>query len=453
MTQDSMQLDDGSRIGVIGGGPAGSLFSIFVLDMAQRMGVNLQVDIYEPRDYSKPGPIGCNMCGGIISESLVQNLAAEGINLPTSVVQRGIDSYMLHMDVGDVQIDTPLQEKRIGAVYRGPGPRDIKEIKWGSFDGYLLDLAVQRGANVIQERVDEILWTNNHPEIKVRKGDPLPYDLTTVAIGVNAAARKLFNHLEIAYETPKTTKTFIQEFYLGEEKIAEILGSSMHVFLLDIPRLEFAAIIPKGDYVSVCLLGEDIDKELVTNFMETPQVRSCFPINWDFECKSCNCSPRINIAGSKRPYGDRIVFIGDSGVTRLYKDGIGAAYRTAKSAATTSVLHGVSADDFEKHYYPTCRKIENDNSIGKMMFIVTRQIQKRQFARRGVLKMTADEQTDKESIPRMSMVLWDMFTGSAPYKDIFIRTLNPLFWSRLLLNIGTTSFSRNGGSGSQPASE
>jgi len=33
----------------------------------------------------------------------------------------------------------------------------------------------------------------------------------------------------------------------------------MHVFLLDIPRLEFAAIIPKGDYATVCLLGEDIE--------------------------------------------------------------------------------------------------------------------------------------------------------------------------------------------------
>jgi hypothetical protein len=199
----------------------------------------------------------------------------------------------------------------------------------------------------------------------------------------------------------------------------------------------------------MCLLGEDIDKELVTNFMETPQVKSCFPVGWDFECKSCNCSPRINIAGSKRPFGDRIVFIGDSGVTRLYKDGIGAAYRTAKSAATTSVLHGVSAGEFEEHYYPTCRKIENDNSIGKLMFIVTRQIQKRRFARRGVLKMTSAEQSHKESTPRMSMVLWDMFTGSAPYREIFIRTLHPLFWSRFLLDIGTATISSNSKNGSE----
>ena len=83
-------LDSGSRVAVIGGGPAGSFFSFYILDMAERMGIDIQVDVYEPRDFSKPAPQGCNMCGGIISETLVQNLAADGINLPPTVVQRGM---------------------------------------------------------------------------------------------------------------------------------------------------------------------------------------------------------------------------------------------------------------------------------------------------------------------------------------------------------------------------
>src|SRR3990170_2606668 len=74
----SLKLDSGSRVAVIGGGPAGSFFSYFLLDMARRLGIELQLDIYEPRDFSLPGPTGCNMCGGIVSESLVQALAIEG---------------------------------------------------------------------------------------------------------------------------------------------------------------------------------------------------------------------------------------------------------------------------------------------------------------------------------------------------------------------------------------
>src|SRR5512134_1353206 len=91
--QESLILDDGSRIGIVGGGPAGSLFAYFLLQMAERIGLKLSVDIYERRDFSVSGPAGCNMCGGVISESLVQALSVEGINLPADVVQRGIDSF------------------------------------------------------------------------------------------------------------------------------------------------------------------------------------------------------------------------------------------------------------------------------------------------------------------------------------------------------------------------
>ena len=103
----SPKLEDGSKVAVMGAGPAGSFFAYFLLDMAQRVGMSLEVDLYEPRDFSRPGPSGCNMDAGIISESLVQHLAAEGINLPSAVIQQGIDSYVLHMDVGSVRIDTP----------------------------------------------------------------------------------------------------------------------------------------------------------------------------------------------------------------------------------------------------------------------------------------------------------------------------------------------------------
>ncbi|HUV27568.1 MAG TPA: cyclic nucleotide-binding domain-containing protein [Anaerolineales bacterium] len=44
MVDKELQLDDGSRVGVIGGGPAGSFFSIFLLDLAERMGMDIQGD-------------------------------------------------------------------------------------------------------------------------------------------------------------------------------------------------------------------------------------------------------------------------------------------------------------------------------------------------------------------------------------------------------------------------
>ena len=240
----SLKIDNGSQIAVVGGGPAGSFFCYFLLDMAERVGIDVHVDIYERQDFSRLGPAGCNHCGGIVSESLVQILSAEGINIPSKVLQRGIDSYVLHMDVGSVRIETPLKEKRIAAVYRGAGPLGTKEIKWGSFDGFLQELTVKKGAQLICDRVENINFDADRPLITTRSGISKTYDLIVGAVGVNTTSLKLFKDLDFGYQTPKTTKTFICELFLGHEIVQEYFGSSMHVFLLNIPRLEFAALIP-----------------------------------------------------------------------------------------------------------------------------------------------------------------------------------------------------------------
>jgi flavin-dependent dehydrogenase len=433
-----IELEDGSRVAVIGGGPAGSFFCYFFLDLAERAGRNVEVDMYEPRDFSGLGPIACNMCGGIISESLVQNLAAEGINLPSTVVQRGIDSYVLHEDVGSVRIDTPLHEKRIGAVHRASGPRDLKEKRWRSFDGFLQECAVGKGANLIRERVDAVTWEDDRLRIKTKDGSPETYDLFVVAVGANSTTLKRFQDLPIEYKPPQTTKTFLREYRLGGPVMSECLGSSMHVFLLDIPGLEFAAIIPKGDYASVCLLGDEIDRSLLKNFLNSPEVKGCMPPDWQPDDAGCQCSPRIVVRGATQPFADRIVFIGDAGVTRLYKDGIGAAYRTAKAAATTAIFEGVSSEDFNRHYWPTCRTIERDNGIGKFVFAVTRQIQKRRYARRALYRMVVSEQKKEGKSRDMSMVMWDLFTGSAPYSEILRRMVGVGFLIRLFWNTASS---------------
>jgi hypothetical protein len=133
-----------------------------------------------------------------------------------------------------------------------------------------------------------------------------------------------------------------------------------------------------------------------------------------------------------------MVFIGDCGVTRLYKDGIGAAYRTAKAAATTAVFEGISAEDFRRYFWPACQAISTDNTIGKAIFSVTRQIQRSRLARRAVLRMCESEQGQEGRHRRMSMVLWDMFTGSAPYRDILMRALHPAFLLRFLWGLASS---------------
>ena len=441
-TTTGITLGDDARIAVIGGGPAGSFFSYFVLDMAARLGIKIHVDIFEPRDFDIAGPAGCNMCAGVLHESLVQTLAVEGISLPTTVVQRAMDSNMLHMGEGNVRIETPRHEKRIAATFRGIGPRDLREVKRGSLDGYLLSLAVSKGAHHIRARVQEAERTaeldpwDRLLQIKASDGTSRTYDLVAVTTGVNTAMLNLLQKVEPAYQPPRTTQCIVREYNLGQEAVTKYIGTSMHAFLLNIPRLDLAALIPKGDYVTLALIGHGIDKGLLQTLVNHPAVTSCLPPNFPLDQVSCWCAPRINVGGSRRPYGDRIVFIGDSGVSRLYKDGIGAAYRAAKVAATTVIFKGIATEDFERHYGRFCRAMEVDNWFAKVIFTIVHQIQKVPFARRAVLHMVSAEQQGKASAERgMSMVMWDMFTGSESYRDTFMRTLHPIFWTRFLWSL------------------
>ncbi len=51
----------------------------------------------------------------------------------------------------------------------------------------------------------------------------------------------------------------------------------MHVFFLGSPGVEFAALIPKGEYVTFCVLGDRIDQQVATEFITAPVVAKCLP--------------------------------------------------------------------------------------------------------------------------------------------------------------------------------
>ena len=258
-TQSTKPLHDGSRVAVIGAGPAGSLFSYFVLNMAESIALNLEVDLYEPRQFCHGGPASCNHCGGVVSESLVQRLATEGISLPDEVVQRGLEAYTMHMDVGDVDIATPLQESRIAGVYRGNGPRNSEPRDTHSFDGYLQHLANEKGARSVRRLVTDVRADGDGMRVECADGSSAAYDLVVMACGVNSHLLKSLDGLAEAHEPPTLKTTFICEFRLGRDVIRQTLGQAMHVFLLDIPNLKFAALVPKGDYATFVLLGHDLN--------------------------------------------------------------------------------------------------------------------------------------------------------------------------------------------------
>lgn len=451
-SRGALPLRPGDRVAVIGGGPAGTFFCHTLLRLGRSIRLPLSVDIYDPREFAQAGPSGCAHCGGIVSESLVQILATEGLRLPGGVVQRGIASYVVHLDVGTVAIGSARFEERIAALFRGNGPRGAAAEPTQSFDGHLLERALEDGARHVPRLVTGIVRQDGLPVLLHPDGSRSdPYQLVVVASGINSQLTPLL----LGRRAPDRSRTYISEFRGNASEIERRLGRSMHVFLLDLPHLEFAALIPKGEHVTLCMLGEGIDETVVRAFLDAPEVRSCLPPT--LARAVCNCAPLINTRGRVEPFFDRLVLIGDAGVTRLYKDGIGAAFRTAKAAAETALLFGVSEGDFRRHYRPICRAIEADNRMGRAIFAGTIVFKKLRFARRAVLHMASAEQQRKNGPRPMSSVLWNLFTGSAPYREILSRALQPSFlvalgWSVLAANTWSRQEVRNGDTARPPVS-
>ncbi len=420
---DPFSLEDGSRIAVIGGGPTGSFFSIFALKMAKMMGKDINVTIYEPKDFTRDGPAGCNRCGGVISELLVQNLAVEGIILPESLVQRGINSYKLYTAHGKVLIETPTFERTIATIYRGGGPKGTTGKDKESFDNFLLNAAVREGAVHVPLKIDRIEYKNGRPVLFSKDEKISEPELVVGAIGVKSNTSKIFEEMGFGYKRPETVTAAIAEIDIEGHTVSEIFGNSVHLFLLPMKGIKFAAMVPKGAYVTVCILGQNMNINSVSEFLDHTVVKSILPKDGLFKIE-CRCLPKMNVQAPVSPFTDRVVLCGDAGSTRLFKDGIGAAYIMGKVAARTAVFQGVGKEHFLKEYYPVYKSIINDNLFGKFLFSVTDIFKTYKALTKGMLAVVQKEQEDTDNQKVMSSILWDMFTGNERYKNIFMRSMN-----------------------------
>ncbi len=414
-------LRDNAKVAVIGGGPSGAFFSIFALKMAKMVGRSLDITIFEPKDFSADGPKGCNHCGGVISEHLVQTLAVEGINIPPEVVQRSIDSYVLHTQCGDVFIKSPAAEKRIATVYRGGGPKGRRLEGGKSFDRFLLDCAVAEGAVHQPLRIDGIRL-NGKPVLSSGGNEVMEADLVVGAFGVNSAAWKIFESLGIGYKKPDTTSAFITELELGHDVVSGRFGNTIHFFLVPRPgNIKFAALIPKGDFVTLCILGRGIDQETVSALLRTPAARALLPEDI-LEGRHCRCFPKLSLDAATEGFADRVVIIGDAGSTRLFKDGIGASYIMAKAAAKVALFHGVSREDFREHYLPVYNGTKVDNRFGKIVYKITDAFKNVSLLTDAMIHLVGREQQYRdEKLRILSSILWDTFTGNETYRNIFFR--------------------------------
>jgi flavin-dependent dehydrogenase len=426
-----MRLLDGDRVCIVGGGPAGSFAALHLLRRMRATGLDLEVLVFEPRDFSMPGPGGCNRCAGILSTSLLRGLDDLDLELPTDVVQAELTSYSLHLDDDLISISRPDPSRRIVSTYRGGGPRLSTGEGVASFDAFLLNQAIERGATHIPDRVHSI-EPGQRPLLRTIH-ERYQADLVILATGVNSRPPLAE---DFGYVRPKTAIMAQDEFMRPqawpEERVSAYFDRP--------PGLIFGVLIPKGRYINVSLLGKNMSRDAVNEFLEAQRLGEFL----QSQPKSlCGCTPRIAVSPARHYFGDRWVAVGDAAVTRLYKDGIGSAFSTAKVAVESAMDGGVSAQAFRRRYGPFCRGIARDNRYGRLLFSLWDQVLTQPSIRKIWVRMLHLEEDLPPKDRVHSRIIWGMLTGDEAYRDLFYlsfslrtlwgmwRTWAKMAWSRI----------------------
>ncbi len=421
--ESALRLTPGSRIAVIGGGPAGSFFALASLDLAAQRNLPLEITVFERKDLTATGPQGCNMCAGIVSHRVVQGLARLQVELEPRIIAGRVDAYRLHWHTRSVLIHPPDPSRVVLSVYRAGGPRHSPFAPANGLDHFMLEQARTRGARVIPERVLRVQFgerpvvvTNNRREV---------YDLVVLAGGVNASPPE-FQGLE--YRPPATETMAQDELLIESEQGRSNLRGVVHVYFDQPVNLTFGALIPKGQFANVSLLGHRLGRASIDEFLAASEVARMVG---DRPRQTCGCRPRVAVSPARAYYADRFVAVGDSCVTRLYKDGIGSALATARAAAETALLHGIGAADFGAYYVPVCRSIDADNRAGRVVFgIVAFSKQSRVFIR-ALGRALELEAAEPPASRMLGTTLWALFTGDSTYTEILRLLFRPKSVARL----------------------
>jgi flavin-dependent dehydrogenase len=439
-----LKLKNNSRIAIIGGGPAGVFAAHFIHKYLDEQNKKASITIFDGKDFLRPGPKGCNLCAGVLSDSLSQKLGAEGIVLPDSRIASRVEGYVLHVQGEQIRLSCCDNEiKPITTVFRGNGPRCSTFPDVISFDDYLLSWVQGKGIEVISQPV----WDIKFPKDKMKpihlvyggkdNNNDFQADLVVGAFGINSFLSKKIQNGSFGYRPPSTLTTYQAEILLGKDEVRKNFDNTIHVFIPKSKMIRYASMIPKGDYISLTVIGKrDADKDIFSSLTDLGEVRDKIP----FDKPVCFCFPRIAVSPARNPFSDRFVIVGDASFSRHYKNGIESAFVTAQLAAKTVAESGIDSASFFNSYVKNAkRQIISDNHYGRFLLKINDVITSSPLLTRAQIALINDDKK-KEISKKLRFILWNMFTGNIPYREIYKSLFDFRMHISLILNVFKSAF-------------
>jgi len=410
-------LPNGAAIGVIGAGPAGTFFALHLLECLRESGRSARITLFDRRTFDNSGPSGCNMCAGAIGVEMVRKLERLGLPLEERVIRRIADGYEIHGRAISVNIVNPGRGA-IYTVFRGGGPVADGGSR-RSFDQFLLDATIARGAEFVHKRVESIERIPDGFRVGTAEGPGRDFDFLVGAFGVNSM---ITQKLSTGYVPPRTWHTVQAEVPADNEFILERLRNRIHIIPAGGKTIRFLAITPKDDFLTLTGIGEyvriaDLERERVEN----PVLSGLLPPGSKF---LCHCHPKVPVGIGKNPFAERVAIVGDAFISRYLKNGIESSYDTSRILAEAIVRVGISAKALRDYFYRPClRQFRYDNVWGQVLFGIYEGILRKGRLSDAFLRcVTADAAAAKGS---QAHILWSVFAGDAPYREIAREAFTP----------------------------
>ncbi len=441
----SEPLKNGDKVVVIGGGPAGSFFAIHLLRKAKASNKHIDVIIVEKKKqlHQIDSPwirLGCNFCAGGISPRLYSILKEEKIDIPQEIIQE----EFTHIWIQGLWKNVPLRvakDTSMLSVFRGSLPHKRRD-KGEGFDAILLKTALKEGAHILSEEVQSIRYNASGRLQVILKGPKvgnqfLDADFVVVSTGINASKTQDENPLIQSikkinpdYKSVSVRKSFIFELDVGRDYLKRYMNKEVYFIEYGSKSLplEHIALIPKQNYLTVALIGECIDKaaqgdrqRIIREFFLLPHIQRILPhIDKPESFVVCMCAPLLTVGPAKFPYANRLAIIGDAAGTRLYKDGLYAAYITAKALAETILSEGIDRRTLAKEYGIALKWLAEENRYGRLVFRWIRLTFSTALLSRIVYQTFATEMKLREESQRpLGRILYKVACGTADYREIF----------------------------------
>ena len=348
-------LTDDSVVAIVGGGPSGAGCAIALLKMADEKGIKPKVFIYEGKTFEKSTHY--NQCVGVLSppieEIMKDNL---GVDFPHEMTQRLIEGYILHGAKDSIL----LEDKSAVSV----------SVRRVNFDAFLLAEAEKRGAKVIRSRVTSIELHHDCVRIYAESGN-MKVDVIVGAFGLDDGACKIFER-DTSYKMPPFLDSIVTKIHPGTDYMNDF-ENYIHAFLPPIDEIEFGAITPKYNHLTINIAGSHINTNHMDSFLKMKEVREVLPPAFLWDTEELNYyKGRFPIGIAKGFYGDRFVTIGDAaGMVRPFKGkGVNSGILTGYRAAKVMIEYGISKTAFKK-YHQMCEGIVNDLIYGKALRFLT----------------------------------------------------------------------------------